>query len=352
MPATGDARPSLAAAASRVLAALAAAAAVALLAAVPAVAQTPDSEPDGAGASSSGSSEESGDAKEPGTLPGLGRRAAPKKERRGGVNPCMTPDPGFGKYDGWIGLQSGGQMIAPKRGGVTKSGGFDLVVHFHGHEPIRKEFVKTASGPVLVGIDLGIGSGAYQAGFAAPTTFTSLLANVEAVMTKRTGKPAHVRHIALSSWSAGYGAVEQILRQPAGKRVDALVLLDSVHAGYADESQKTLKTAQVEPFVEFARRAASRKTFMFLSHSSIVPPGYASTTETAAYIVGQVRGRLKKAGRQDVLGLDMIDRFDRGNLHVRGYTGDDKPDHCAHLGLMADIVRVHLQPRWKTPRAR
>ena len=36
----------------------------------------------------------------------------------------------------------------------------------------------------------------------------------------------------------------------------------------------------------------------------------------------------------------------------RGYTGEDKPDHCAHIGLMADIVRVHLEKRWKTPKGR
>ena len=36
----------------------------------------------------------------------------------------------------------------------------------------------------------------------------------------------------------------------------------------------------------------------------------------------------------------MIDRFDKGFFHMRGYTGDDKPDHCAHIGLMADIVRA------------
>ena len=280
-----------------------------------------------------------------------GSHSGPAKKRRGGVNPCMTPDPGWGKYDPWIGVSTG-QMIAPHKGGVTKSGAFDLIVHFHGHEPIRKEFVKTANGTVLVGIDLGIGSGAYQSAFSNPSLFPNLIASVEAVMSKRSGKAAHVRKLALSSWSAGYGAIEQILRQPAGKKVDALVLLDSLHVGYADDSQKSYKVAQIEPFIEFARSATARKKLMFMSHSSIVPPGYASTTETASFVISQLRGKLKKAERQDVLGLDMIDRFDRGNLHVRGYTGDDKPDHCAHIGLMADVVRRHLEPRWKTPSAK
>jgi hypothetical protein len=271
-------------------------------------------------------------------------------KRRGGIHPCMTPDPGFGIYDRWSSEPSIGQMIAPHKGGITKKGSFDLIVHFHGHEPVRKEFVKTAKGSVLVGIDLGIGSGVYGSTFAAPNVFTQLLDSVEAAMAKKTGnKNAKIRKLALSSWSAGYGAIEQILRQPAGKRVDAVVLLDSLHAGYTDEKQKALKTLQLDPFVAFARRAAQKQAFMFMSHSSIIPPGYASTTEVASYVIHELRGKPKKANRADVLGLDLIRRFDKGNFHVRGYTGEDKPDHCAHIGLMADIVRVHLEPRWKTP---
>lgn len=279
-------------------------------------------------------------------------RATPSK-RRGGINPCMTPDPGWGVYDGWTREPSIGQMIMPHKGGITKSGGFDVVIHFHGHEPVRKEFVKHDSGIVLVGIDLGIGSGAYQSAFASPDTFQRLLDSIEAAVAKKTGKKnAHIRKLGLSAWSAGYGAIEQILRQPAGKKVDAVVLLDSLHAGYADEQAKTLKVPQIEPFIEFARSAASGKRFMYMSHSSIIPPGYASTTEVANYVIKQLKGKAKSSKRQDVLGLDMVQRYDRGGFHVRGYTGEDKPDHCAHIGLMADIVRVHLQKRWKTPKGR
>jgi hypothetical protein len=279
--------------------------------------------------------------------------SAPAKKRRGGINPCMTPDPGWGIYDGWSTAPSIGQMIAPHKGGITKTGGFDLIVHFHGHEPIRKEFVKTAKGTVLVGIDLGIGSGVYQSTFSSPQVFTNLIASVEAAMAKKTGNPkAHVRKLALSSWSAGYGAIEQILRQPAGKKVDAVVLLDSLHTGYVDEKAKTLKVPQIDPFLDFAKRASQKKVLMYMSHSSIIPPGYASTTEVANFVIAQLHGKPKKVKREDVLGLDMIDRFDKGNFHVRGYTGEDKPDHCAHIGLMADVVRVHLEPRWKTPRGK
>lgn len=304
-------------------------------------------EPSTAPAASSAAPTASGAAAAP------ARPAKPPKKRRGGIHPCMTPDPGFGAYDGWSRAVSMGQMIAPKSGGVRKDGGFDLIIHFHGHEPVRKEFVKTSNGVVLVGIDLGIGSGAYQNGFASPQTFTKLVASVEAEMAKRSGNPkAHVRKLGLSAWSAGYGAIDQILRQTGGKNVDAVILLDSLHAGYENEHQKTLKTVQLDPFVAFAKRAATGKTFMFMSHSSIIPPGYASTTEVASYVVQKVGGKPAKAKREDVLGLDMIRKYDKSGFHVRGYDGDDKPDHCAHLGLMAGIMKTHILPRWKTPQTK
>jgi hypothetical protein len=278
--------------------------------------------------------------------------AAVAKKHREGPNPCMTPDPGFGVYDKWENVAMG-QMIAPQAGGIRKDGGFDLVVHFHGHEPIRKEFVKTGGGAVLVGIDLGIGSGAYENAFQDPSLFPRIVASVEEHMKKRTGKEkAHVKHLALSSWSAGYGATSQILRQPIASKVEAVVLLDSLHAGYKEGTKNEVRGAQIAQFVDYAKEAAAGKRFMFLSHSSIIPPGYASTTEVARYVVGEVRGKLKNASRKDALGLEMIDRFDKGKLHVRGYEGNDKPDHCAHIGLMADVMKVHLVPAWKTPAGR
>lgn len=314
----------------------------------PAAAPTADAKPDSTGAEPAAAAPAANGAAANGaaTTP---KSTKPPKKRRGGVHPCMTPDPGFGAYDTWSRAPSMGQMIAPKTGGVRKDGGFDVIFHFHGHEPIRKEFVKTATGVVLVGIDLGIGSGAYQNAFAVPKTFDKLLKSVETEMARRSGNPkAHARKIGLSAWSAGYGAIDSILRETGGKNIDAVILLDGLHTGYDNVAQHTLKVPQIEPFVAYAKRAAAGKTFMFVSHSSIIPPGYASTTETSSYLISQVGGKPAKAKKEDVLGLDMIRKYDKGNFHVRGYDGDDKPDHCAHIGLIAGVMKAHILPRWKS----
>lgn len=270
---------------------------------------------------------------------------------RGGVNPCLTKDPGWGVYDRWDRGPSIGQMIMPERGGTTRSGRFDVMIHFHGHEPVRKEWVKVMKGPVLVGIDLGIGSGPYEATFRSEAVFKRLIDSIEAAVAKHTGKKrARVRKVGLSAWSAGYGAVGSILRTNYGRSlVDSVVLLDGLHAGYGKD---LLNEAQMEPFTRFARDASRRRKFMFVSHSSIIPPGYASTTETANYLIWKVGGKPRKVRPRgsDPMGLDLIARYTRGNFHVRGYRGNDKMDHCAHIGLFKDVLKVHIRRRWNSPR--
>ena len=113
-----------------------------------------------------------------------------------GINPCNTPDPGFLGYDAWSRDVAMGQMLAPKKGGVNSRGEFDLMIHFHGHEAVRKEWVQVMRTTVLVGIDLGLGSGPYETAFAPRGVLKSLILSVERAMAKKSGKSgAHVRRL-------------------------------------------------------------------------------------------------------------------------------------------------------------
>jgi hypothetical protein len=275
-----------------------------------------------------------------------------KSAQERGINPCMTPDPGFGVYGQWHRDVSMGQYLQPSRGGVRSDGGFDVMFHFHGHEAVRKEWVMVMDGAVLASVDLGIGSGPYEDAFASPAVFESYLHSVEAAVARHSGNArAHARRIGLSAWSAGYGAIQRILEQPLGRRIDTVVLLDALHSGYVDGH---VDGRQIAGFVEFAKEAAAGRRLMFLSHSSIIPPGYASTTETAHWLVWSLGGRPRAVRQRSpgVMGLDIISRFDREGFHERGYLGNDKMDHCAHIGLYRDILKLHVAPRWKSPRGR
>jgi hypothetical protein len=265
-------------------------------------------------------------------------------EERGGENPCATADLGFGAYRPWSREPVLGQMIVPQR--IQPLGqGFDVMFHFHGHEAARKQWIRVMDRAVLVGIDLGNGSGPYADAFADPEAFQRLVGSVERAVARRAGVPASAaRRIGLSAWSAGYGAVGAILGQSYGRRaVDSVILLDGLHSGY------TQAGLQLGPFIDFARESAAARRFMFVSHSSIIPPGYASTTETANFLIWQLGGRPKasRSRGSDPMGLDLVSWYVRGSFHVRGYAGNDKLDHCAHLGLYHDVLKYHLLRRWR-----
>jgi len=274
--------------------------------------------------------------------------------RARGYNACWVPENGFGSYTHWRHLPMG-QMIMPLSGGRSDDGGYDVVIHFHGHEAVRHAFVEVAHRAVLVGIDLGNSSGPYEHAFEDPNAFTRLLAGVTRGLVAESGDPrAHIRHLALSSWSAGYGAVRRILSR-YGSGIDAVVLLDSLHSNYEPRtpgSAATLHRVSGAPLTsvgEYAARAASGNVIFYMSHSAIVPPGYASTSEVADYIINEVGG--VRTPRQGVtpLGAELVSGFDRRGMHVRGYLGGDKPAHCAHAELLAEAVRDYLEPAWETP---
>ena len=224
------------------------------------------------------------------------------RAERGGINPCNTPNPGWGSYTKWDRAPLLGQMVMPKNKKLLADGKFDVVFHFHGHEPIRKEWVQVMDRTVLVAVTLGVGSAPYIAAFSSPNRFEQLVRSVERRVAKHIGKKkARARRIGLSSWSAGYGALLRILDQPYGKRrVDTAVVLDGMHSSYQNGRASV---SQLAPFIRFARRAKKRDKFMFISHSSIIPPGYASSTETANLLLHSV-GRKTPSRKAAELGPD------------------------------------------------
>jgi len=264
------------------------------------------------------------------------------------INPCATPDPGFGDYERWDrGIAFGQALIDGDR---DRGDTFDLIVHFHGHEAARKAFVPVGRGIVLAGIDEGVGSTAYAARFQDPRAFPTLIASIAEQVAARRGLPrARLRYLALSSWSAGYGAVRAILSDPGDYKIDAVILLDSLYSGYADPSHQIVKERPLQPLRAFAERAAEGRGFWFQTYSSIRTPGYASTREVASWLVDSLGGKLRKGRRHDPLGLELIEHFDDDNLHVRGYAGEDKRAHCAHVGMLGVVVKAHLWRRWGLP---
>ncbi len=249
---------------------------------------------------------------------------------------CSIPDRGLGSYGDWQTLPVG-RMSAPQ---PLPGDDYDLLLHLHGGEAARRVVAPEDLGLVLVTVDAGIGSRVYAETFYGPEPLEDLLGAVDTLLA-----PARLRHLILSSWSAGYGGVREILTQTPTVPA-AVILLDSVHASYSQDGESLVETG-LEPFVSLSQRAVDGEAVMVLTHSSIRPPGYASTSEVADHLLARIGGRRRYGGLLASHGVELKTRFDRGDLHLRGYTGTSKEAHCAHVRMLADVLREDVLPALK-----
>jgi hypothetical protein len=258
---------------------------------------------------------------------------------RGGIEPCATQEVDVSAFEPWARL-SQGQLLVPRAGAFDAAGQFVLVIHLHGSDPVRRELVESGQRFVLYAITLDVGK-SYAPLFAA-RGLEAMVAEVESTLSKQTGKPVQAGHVVLSAWSAGFVGIEAALAQPDQRKIDAAILIDGLHAPRTD---KSAFEAQLKPFADYAALAARGERFLFVSHSSIDPPDFASTTECSHYLVAALGGRPQPVRRTDRFGLELVEYFSRGDFHVRGYAGNDKADHCAQLGLLRDAYAA-LGRRW------
>jgi len=266
-----------------------------------------------------------------------------KAEQRGGVEPCAPQPVDASSFEAWTPLRRG-KLTFPKSLATSTSNELELVVHLHGEEPVRRELIESGAAMALLAITLGP-SESYAPLFTGAQAYRATIAEAEQALSKRFGREVRARKVVLSAWSAGFVGVEAALANEAGRSADAVVLIDGLHAPRKD---RAAFEAQLAPFVEYARRAASGERFMFVSHSSIDPPDFASTTESAHYLEERLGGHPEAVRREDGFGLELVELFSRGDLHVRGYAGNDKADHCAQLALLRDVYRT-LGERWSKP---
>jgi hypothetical protein len=248
-------------------------------------------------------------------------------------------------------VSPGSRVIALNAGCRTVSKPFDLLLHFHGAPPVvEAAFEKSGIDGVLVVYNWGIGSGKYEDAFQSAGAFDALLTGIDAGLRELCPRASErPKRIALSGWSAGYGAIWRILdRTQDAVRIDAVLLSDGLHAGFVgDEHAREVNPAQMAAFTLFADQAVADKRLFAITHSSIPTP-YASTTETADYLLnaeGVPRRVANAAGpRPD---MQLTSYADRGSFHVRGFAGEDKAAHANHLHAIGDLLLPFLAERWR-----
>jgi hypothetical protein len=215
-----------------------------------------------------------------------------------------------------------------------------LLIHFHGAPwMVERHAALSLPRAALITVQLGAGSSAYRRPFEQADLFRNILQEARAQL--------HLTHgwssVTLSGFSAGYGAVRQILRSPEYfALVNNVLLLDGMHASYVPEGKPLADGGALDPndldsFISFAKEAVRGHKNFVITHSEIFPGTYASTTECADFLLSQLGIQNRPLLRQGPIGMQQLSAIDVRGCDLRGYAGNSAPDHIDFL---------HAMPAW------
>lgn len=99
-----------------------------------------------------------------------------------------------------------------------------------------------------------------------------------------------------------------------------------------------LDTVLLAPWLELGRAAMRSEKTVLISHSEVFPGTFASTTETADWLIsalGLARSPLLAWGPA---GMQQLSEVRSGRLLIRGFAGNSAYDHLDHFHGLADFL--------------
>ncbi len=215
-----------------------------------------------------------------------------------------------------------------------------LFIHFHGGTWLPEVAAAQAGKTAVISIQIGAGSSAYARPFADAQLFARLIAEAESKAGVKFSP------ISLTSWSAGYGAVRAILKVPEHyARVEKVLLIDGLHAGYVGGKPGTgksleseLEAADLDIFLKFARDAVAGRKRMIITHSEIFPGTFASTTETADWLLTQLGVKRMAVMKWGPMQTQQLSEVRAGKFWLMGFAGNTAPDHVDQLHSLPEYL--------------
>lgn len=224
----------------------------------------------------------------------------------------------------------------------------DLIIHLHGaRDVVKRNLTGQHNQSVLINITLPGLSSVYRKHFEKSDVFPALLEESRQVLIKELQSPTiHIRHVTLMSFSAGFGGVRELLKQPKSvEQIDAIVMADSIYAGFIGEVEdRRVNDTHMQPFLAFAKQAVHGNKQLIISHTQLFTPDYASTKETAAWLVEQLEGKCIRERIPFSNGMVQLSHFNIGKLAIlefEGETGEDHMEHLRHIGLF--LEKIHFE---------
>lgn len=185
--------------------------------------------------------------------------------------------------------------------------------------------------------------GDYAAPFATQDAFEEWVTAAAASAAKKwTG-------IDLAGWSAGCGGIRQILlHEPARQSVDRVICIDGIHASYRSgkpgPKESEIDTSRLTGIADYARLAMAGKKELLIVHTEIFPGTFASTTETADWLLRELQLKRTAILKWGPMGSQQLSEAKRGKFELRGYAGNSAPDHVDLLHALPDLLSPESIP--------
>jgi hypothetical protein len=226
-----------------------------------------------------------------------------------------------------------GELFIPR--GVRPT---TLLVFFHGGTWLP-EVAAARNRMAVLSVQAGSGSGTYARLFTDEERFPALLKEAESKAGIRFPR------VILGGWSAGCGAVRQILRSPAGyARASAVVLIDGIHTDYEGgkpgPEESRLATDNLEIWEKYFRDAIRGRKRALVTHSEIFPGTFASTTETADYLIRALDLKPHTVLKWGPMRTQQLSEVRSGKLLIMGFAGNSAPDHVDQLHSLPEYLKL------------
>jgi len=224
----------------------------------------------------------------------------------------------------------------------TPDSGINLNIHIHGMPDVSEYAICHKSSHLMLTINGGSSSD-YENLFKEGDTFTQLLNQV----AQKSGVK-EFSSITLSGWSAGYGAIRALIPRYT-ELIANIILLDGLHTSYIPENQTLYKGGKLDsiklgPFLQFAEKAMKGEKQMLITHSSVFPGTFASTTECTEYLIKSLGLKRNSVLQYGAVGMQQVGEIKSGNLLILSYAGNSAPDHVDHLHALRYFLEKFTSP--------
>jgi hypothetical protein len=229
-----------------------------------------------------------------------------------------------------------GTLFVPEK--VTNTRGVKLLFFFHGGDWLPEVAVARRRNMAVISVQAGAGSSTYANLFADPQRFPKLVADAES----KSG--LKFNEIDLGGWSAGCAALRQILKDHASyERVSRVLCIDGIHTGYTNDKpgpeESQIDADNLQIWLQLGRDAIAGKKRLIITHSEIFPGTFASTTETADYLLREWGLKPHPIVRWGPMKTQILSEVKSRRLLVIGLAGNSAPDHVDELHSLPEYLR-------------